>query len=413
MLPPRLALGTWDDFNRFAGLWPAVEASLSQFDIRPQWFHSLARPQSWAGLGNGRRMCYLDSWSMAPERAAELLERGSGGAQLAIVVGSFASERAGKNDQTGGSLLELSRQLNMPRVLVIDAADAMSVELPASLELAGVLLAGDRGELLARATLRLQQQFNLPVVGRWTAGKVSWSPAFQATLLTARDQAEIHCQRNVFLRCRERRRWPLRIAIAYDEAFSGYFPETLATLQGAGATFLDFSPLRNDCLPNDADVVYLGDGPVGEWLSKIAANHCFLHRLFAFANRGGKIVAEGRAAVCLCREARPLSGKPIPLTGIVPATADETTTDDFLPLELRLEQNSWLARQGTLFQGYAPTQWQLTPEEPDAGFQQAGQIFVQANVLALPFAQHWASRPDLIRSFFRARGQRSPDRATV
>ena len=103
----------------------------------------------------------------------------------------------------------------------------------------------------------------------------------------------------------------------------------------------------------------------------------------------------------------------IPLAGVLPAVADDTGATDFVPLELRTEDPCWLARQGTMFQGYAPQHWRITCEEPDSGFITAGRILMQGNVLALPFAQHWASRPDLIRSFFRARGQRSRDWVTA
>ncbi len=350
---------------------------------------------------------------MSAERCSELLTRGSIDSCVAIVAGSFAP--AGQ--RCGGDLLVLARTLGLPRLLVVDLQEVFTAVLPADLEPTGIILSSQScsvdSALLNRAIQYVERTLRIPVAGHYAPGKITWSANFQNQLLAAREGSEVCCRRATFLKCRERRRWPLRIAIAYDEAFSGYFPETLASLQACGATFLDFSPLRNDCLPKDADIVYLGDGPLGDWLPRIAANHCFLHRLCAFASRGGKIVAEGRGAVCLCREARPLSGGSIPLVGILPAIADETERTDFLPLQLSLEENSWLARQGTPFQGYAPAHWRITGDETDAGFVQPGRILTRGNVLALPFAQHWASRPDLIRSFFRARGRRMPDGAAV
>ncbi len=53
---------------------------------------------------------------------------------------------------------------------------------------------------------------------------------------------------------------PLQVAVACDEAFGGYFPDTLEALEARGARVCDFSPLRDDRLPPGTDVVYVGCG---------------------------------------------------------------------------------------------------------------------------------------------------------
>ncbi len=45
-----------------------------------------------------------------------------------------------------------------------------------------------------------------------------------------------------------------------DDAFHCYFPDTLDLLELRGATVCDFSPLRDERLPVDTDIVYFGCG---------------------------------------------------------------------------------------------------------------------------------------------------------
>ena len=87
-----------------------------------------------------------------------------------------------------------------------------------------------------------------------------------------------------------------RIAVAYDEAYCGYYPETLDLLEAAGAELCDFSPLRSESIPEDADVVYFGCGHPERDPERLAANHCLKQSLRCFAARGRPD---------LCRRKRP------------------------------------------------------------------------------------------------------------
>ena len=51
-----------------------------------------------------------------------------------------------------------------------------------------------------------------------------------------------------------------RVAYAQDEAFGGYFPDTLEALESLGADLVEFSPLRDETLPDRADLVMIGCG---------------------------------------------------------------------------------------------------------------------------------------------------------
>src|SRR4029079_4249809 len=95
-----------------------------------------------------------------------------------------------------------------------------------------------------------------------------------------------------------------RIAVAFDEAYSCYYPETLDLLEAAGAELCDFSPLKSESIPDGADIVYFGCGCPEREPERLAANHCLMQSLRMFAALGGRIYAQGSGVAYLCREMR-------------------------------------------------------------------------------------------------------------
>jgi cobyrinic acid a,c-diamide synthase len=166
--------------------------------------------------------------------------------------------------------------------------------------------------------------------------------------------------------------WPLlagqrkfRIAIAYDEAYCGYYPETLDLLEAAGAELCDFSPLRSGSIPDGADIVYFGCGHPERDPHRLAANHCLKQSLCSFAAAGGRIYGEGSGLAYLCREMVLDNGCSLPMTGLLPATArclPKAAPPE--PTELVFAENSWLAAARVSLRGYRQAAWQIEPRGP-------------------------------------------------
>src|SRR5262249_15234642 len=72
------------------------------------------------------------------------------------------------------------------------------------------------------------------------------------------------------LSCRGRRRF--RVAYAQDEAFGRYFPDTIEALEALGADLVEFSPLRDEGLPEGVGLVLIGCGVPDHYAEELASN---------------------------------------------------------------------------------------------------------------------------------------------
>lgn len=78
---------------------------------------------------------------------------------------------------------------------------------------------------------------------------------------------------------------PLRIAIAYDDAFCFLYEQNCRLLRDLGADIRFVSPLRDDALPADVDALLLPGGYPEEFGEPLAANENFIASVRDFAHR--------------------------------------------------------------------------------------------------------------------------------
>jgi cobyrinic acid a,c-diamide synthase len=95
----------------------------------------------------------------------------------------------------------------------------------------------------------------------------------------------------------------VRIAIARDEAFGFYYPDDLASLRGAGAELVSFSPVRDTELPA-ADGLFIGGGFPEYRLRELSENRSMRAAIRDFIESGGPAYAECGGLMYLCRELR-------------------------------------------------------------------------------------------------------------
>lgn len=455
---PRFALGTIQpDADANPILW-ALLAHLEQLGNQVQVFRYQANflpcDAVRAITGQGER--HLDSWLMPRELCTALFEFGTQGCDLAVVEGRFdtagqaydtagqayntagqAYNTAGQAVQTrGGSLDTLCEWLNLPRIAVVDAgrwARCLAWTQPPSRSASfdAILLDGVRGsEEAAALATDLETLWQVPVIGYLPEAKhlrsqltglprgASPTKALCQALGDAL-RPHLHEQKLLKLIRRPAAGEPLarpslasnaagerlRIAVAFDEAFQCYFPDTLDILEACGAELRAFSPLRSPELPPDTDVVYFGCGRIDRHAEALAANLCLRQSVQSFAASGGRIYAEGGGLAYLCRQIILDDGQRLPMANALPAIASRNPhPDPVQPAVVRLRRATWLGEAFQELRGYLNTAWRVTPWgtltdlalEPE----RTGDLLGRRNVVGSRLHFHFAAHPQVLRCFF-------------
>jgi cobyrinic acid a,c-diamide synthase len=389
---PRLALGSIQPAVRQECLW-ALAAALQMRSEAPLLIRSSCRlsAQDASQTILGRPSRHLDSWAMSRTDTIAALARAASERDLVLVTGQFHTPSAPPSSQPASSLNTLCRWLDLPRVAIVDVRQLAACSLvPFTDRYDGLLLdrVRDAGEAAYWQTT-LEALSGSPVLG-WLADadpsqNHPASPSLAAnpsrelcdelaarllpTLRIDRLRALAHrapplpiAPEPLSLRPAAR---PFRIAVAFDEAYACYYPETLELLEAAGAELCDFSPLRSESLPKETNIVYFGCGHPERHLAELASNHCLMQSLRCHAARGGRIYAEGSGLAYLCREIVMPDGSITPFTNLLPITAryvpDPQPAE---PTELTFGATSWLAPASVAIRGYRHLGWQLEPRGP-------------------------------------------------
>jgi cobyrinic acid a,c-diamide synthase len=404
MLPlPRVAVGTVQpEADGTALLWALSEA-FRQHGLQVQSFLSRACFASYHGTAaaTGLTPRHLDSWLMSADLCREILIHGMQDCDLALVQGKFPS--AGDPQIGGGGSLEtLCQWLDLPRVAVLDVSgteDPRPGEPPPQVD-ALLLDRVGAGCDLARLTADLEALWGAPVLG--ALGQLAeLRSEVEAVPVGTRPPRELcqrlgacflrHAQPQRMLELAMRREFnpgggrgsrpaaprlfapdpspsPLAVALAYDDAFDCYFPDTLDLLESRGATILDFSPLRDERLPPGSGLVYLGCGRPELYAAELSQNHCMNLALRNHLRGGGRIYAEGGGLAYLCQQIEIAEGDLWRMVGIFPANAKLSgSPGPPTPVEVTLDRESWLGPPGTRLRGYRNPRWQLQPVGPLTG----------------------------------------------
>ena len=288
-----------------------------------------------------RRPCRnLDSWMLGTEEVVRSFSEGTRDAGWAVIDGTAGifdgHGRAADADPAPpgsfpGSTAELARLLGSPVVLVLDAgrsaesaaAVALGVrDLDRGLDLIGVILNNVPSQYRRRvAEDAIWSCAKLPVLGalprlahlqipevRNGLLPLMQNPHVDAALGELAAAVERNCDLALIERLMSRSAplhatarhphpapaaaAPVRIGVAFDDAFCFYYAENLELLEQAGGEVVTFSPLEDESLPRDIDAIYLGGGVSEMLVPRLAANHSFMASLRRAHAHGVPIYAE-------------------------------------------------------------------------------------------------------------------------
>jgi cobyrinic acid a,c-diamide synthase len=392
---PRLALATPAEDAEPSVACLAMLAGLTGRRWRVQHFRTRACPTATEAVGQvtGLPGRHLDPWLMPPEVCRGLFARGAMSADLSIVEGTLGEPESGSlctPCDCPGDLRPVALALDLPVVAVVScrAGASESLHLPRLPEGIDAVLID---ELTDPAALpQLKRLFglgaNLPVIGA-----IEVMPGARAALQKApRDRLLPEELIAVFADAfrkhanleaigalarsrrfsagleldqpsRGRRRRGFRVAYAQDEAFGRYFPDTMEALEALGAALVDFSPLRDERLPDGVDLVMIGCGMPDPHADMLASNDSMMAALRQHVCHGQRIYCEGGGAAYLGRSMI-IAGRRVQGAGIFPFDA-ELLTDPLppAPVTRTLQHDTWLGARGTEVRGYKSGRWRLTP----------------------------------------------------
>ena len=274
---PRLALGAVDSQADSKLVTLALMLAFRRREVQLQHFHASAcfSPINVGPAATGLESRHLDSWLMPVGVCRELFARSAALVDLSVIEGDFGTlptKNAFDDVADGASLWELSEGLECPTVAVVHAGPPETFHIPrigGSID--GVFLDGvDSPRQFRTLATMLTGAWKAPVLGalgplpeiRQSLGALppgskpplayceplaesfSQYARFEAIEKLARSRAFPKYEENLFaLRLR---RGSVKIAVAMDEAFHCYFPDTLDLLDCLGAEVVYFSPLHDD-----------------------------------------------------------------------------------------------------------------------------------------------------------------------
>ncbi|MDO4264621.1 MAG: cobyrinate a,c-diamide synthase [Deinococcus sp.] len=299
------------------------------------------------GRAAGRPARNLDSFLLPPERVSALFTRAASTAEVSVVEGVMGLYDGRSPASDEHSSADLARRLGLRVVLLIDAGGMArtAAALAAGLrdfgdgvDVAGVILNRVGSEGHARLCEAALAEVGLPLLGFIPADPALHLPERHLGLHAAGEAAwdeaaALHAAR--FLRLDALRaatrlpaldsapplRFPApraRIAYAWDEAFSFYYPDALDELRLAGAELVPFSPLRDTALPAGVGGLLLGGGYPELYAAPLSANAPMRRAVRDFAASGRPVVGECGGLMYLSRTLTDGEGQVHEMCGVVP-----------------------------------------------------------------------------------------------
>jgi cobyrinic acid a,c-diamide synthase len=387
---PRLALATPATGNEPSTVTLAWLAGLTARRWRVQHFRSRACPTATEAVGQvtGLPGRHLDTWLMPEPVLRTLMVRGARRGELALVEGTL-DDRPIPHDRPHydqpGRLGPVAEALDLPTVAIVPCPRRDSFHMP---RIPHGVDAVFLDELENPDDFPFYKQMVALTVKKPVLGAVESFPEVRAALRQAPRDRPIPDElidrlRASFLRfadlpairaLAQSRPFPwtaeepvprgtrrFRVAYAQDEAFGAYFPDTLEALETLGAELVEFSPLRDEALPDHVDLVMIGCGFPDLHADALAENLSLITALRCHVCRGHRIYSEGGGTAYLGRSMI-LDGRRIAGAGILPF--DAVLLPDPAPpapVTRTLSRDCWLGPRGTMVRGYKSGRWRLVP----------------------------------------------------
>jgi cobyrinic acid a,c-diamide synthase len=291
---------------------------------------------SYHAIATGRQSHSLDAFLSGDDLLPGLAGSAAKGADILVIEGVMGLFDGSGQPGCDGSTAALSRILDAPVVLVVDAS-AMSGSVAAivhgfatlddRVRLAGIVLnrVGSEGHaLLLREAL---EPIGIPVLGIiFQRDDLVWRERHLGLMPVAEDpeavRSSVDCIGEVVGRSLDldalvrlatmsptrnvsdppRAKWMgnCRLAVCGGPAFSFVYPENVELFKDAGAEIVVFDPLTERSLPQDCDALYAGGGFPELFAEGLGANRSLLEDVRVRVKAGMPTLAECGGLLWLC-----------------------------------------------------------------------------------------------------------------
>ncbi|WP_134684023.1 cobyrinate a,c-diamide synthase [Brevibacillus migulae] len=389
----------------------------------------------------GRASRNLDSWMLSHETVKEIYQRGSRGADIAIIEGVMGFYDGKEATSDKGSTAEISILTDSPVLLVLNcqsmarsaAAIVRGFQLfnPA-VRIVGVF-ANKVGSVGHYRIVKeaVEQECGIPVIGYLERVAEIEIPERHLGLVPSVERGELqplfdrlaeaigkNTDLEQLLELAQAEPLPIeeklfapqpaaprvRIAIARDAAFHFYYPENIELLEAHGAECLFFSPLAGETVPADADGLYIGGGFPEEFAAQLAANEPVKVSIREAIRSGLPTLAECGGFMYLTEQLVTTTGEAYPMVGLIPGTV--TMQNKLAALgyrEVRGYEGNFLLDEGEEARGhefhYSTFQAKetFTPAYETKGLRGVkAEGYLSGNLVAGYTHLHFASNPGMV-----------------
>lgn len=326
----------------------------------------------------------LDTWLSPEERLAANFALLSEGADISLIEGVMGLYDGGGKGVS--STAQIAKLLHAPVVLIINcqsigtsaAAIAMGYKMyDPDVHFAGVILnklGSDKHEAMIREAMA---DAGIPVLGALHRDMELKTPErhLGLTPVTEIETTELigHMREDAGrwldvdallnaaegapdLVCGEDReakyKASVRIGVARDEAFTFYYPTSLAALSARGAELVPFSPMRDETIP-DVDGLVFGGGFPEMFLKELSGNASMKASIKKAAEEGMPVYAECGGLMYLCRDIVGFEEERYAMAGLVPAVCRmQKKLQRVGYVTARVLRKSILAEEGDTIRGH-------------------------------------------------------------
>lgn len=313
----------------------------------------------------------LDAWLVPTEKLREIFFETSRGSDLAIIEGVMGLFDGGSNGIS--STAEIAKLLDSPVILILDvksqgssaAATALGFrEFDRDLKLAGVILNRVGSENHQRMIEESLEKIGIESLGAIKRDESLKLPERHLGLLPTTESQKLDESIEKIARAVESQldldriievarseKYP-RIAIARDEVFSFYYPESLAILESFGAELIYFSPLHDEKLP-ECDGLIIGGGFPEMFARDLEANSTMRSSILTAAKNSLPILAECGGFMYLSKSIRDFDGKIFDMCGVFDSRVEmESRLQTVGYVEARLKRDCILGSEGEVFHAH-------------------------------------------------------------